>query len=130
MSQKGLGAAHALAHQVSPVAGLSHGLANAILIPHVMRFNAEAAAPKLARVAALLGVEVHGMTEGEAASAAASAVEDLCRDLELERTLEEANCPRDAVDSMVRNAMRDMCCPTNPRRCRRGDLKGLLEGAF
>ena len=127
MSLKGLGAAHAVAHQIG---GIPHGLANAIVLPHVMRFNAEAAGGKLARVARLLGVDTHGMTDTAAGAAAADAVDALCRGLRLERTGGEAGCALDDADAVARRATRDMCCHTNPRRCRRSDLKMLLQAAM
>src|SRR3954447_4950767 len=53
--QKGLGACHSLAHALTPIAGVHHGLANAVVLPHVMEFNRSAAKERFAKAAVALG---------------------------------------------------------------------------
>ncbi len=127
MSMKGLGLCHALAHQIDAA---PHGLANAVLLPPVMRFNAEAAAGKLRRVAEIMGMPVSNMGDDAAALVAADAVAALRDNVGLEHTLTEIGCSRDDLDRMVRGAVRDMCFHTNPRRCRREELRTLLDEAM
>jgi alcohol dehydrogenase class IV len=72
-----VGLAHCMAHTVGTLHRVPHGAACGIVLPKVMRFNVDHAAAKLARVAQALGVDTRGMTEREAALAAADAVEAL-----------------------------------------------------
>src|SRR5947207_1201645 len=72
--QKGLGTVHSLAHPLSTVAGMHHGLTNAILLPHVMRFNLPAVPERLADVAAALGVDTRSLATRDAAERAIGAV--------------------------------------------------------
>src|SRR5439155_1056425 len=75
--QKGLGTVHSLAHPLSTVAGLHHGLTNAILLPHVMRFNLPVVRDRLADVASALGVDTRSLSTDRAAHAAIAAIEKL-----------------------------------------------------
>ena len=74
-----LGATHAIAHQIGGALDLPHGLLNAILMPHVMRFNAETHADRYVDVAAALGVATDGLDPGTTAERAIERVEELSR---------------------------------------------------
>ena len=121
--QKGLGACHSLAHPLSSEHALHHGLANALCLPAVLDFNAEAAAPRLARVAALLGAP-------EEASACAGAIRALRARLGLPGGLGEAKVPRDGLGALADLAIQDACHTLNPRPCTRDDLLRLYEASF
>ncbi|MBM4048412.1 MAG: iron-containing alcohol dehydrogenase, partial [Planctomycetes bacterium] len=130
MGYKGLGASHALAHQLTPEAGIPHGIANAILLPHVMRFNLPVAAAKFARVAASLGADTHGKDQAQAAEMALEGVTRLCGDLGLPKTLTQAGAKRESIERMAQNALHDRCRKNNPRPCIKADLVELLTQAF
>ena len=85
-----LGATHAIAHQIGGALDLPHGLLNAILMPHVMRFNAETHADRYVDVAWALGVPVADLTPAAAAEAAIGRVEALARALEHPRRAPDA----------------------------------------
>jgi alcohol dehydrogenase class IV len=121
--QKGLGACHSLAHPLSSECGLHHGLANALCLPPVVEFNVAAAAPRLARVAALLGAP-------EDAAACADAIRALRARIGLAAGLEKAGVPRDKLDALADLAAQDACHTSNPRPCSRDDLRHLYEASF
>src|SRR2546426_11841999 len=75
--QKGLGTVHSLAHPLSTVAGLHHGLTNGILLPYVMRFNLPVVRDRLAGLGRGLGVDARGLTPDHAANAAITAIAKL-----------------------------------------------------
>ena len=125
--QKDLGAAHSMAHPLSTKFDLHHGLAIAICLPAVMRFNRDAASKSYARVAALFGVPVHRMTEYEAAGKAVEEVEALNGRIGIPKRLRDCNIPEDALQMLAGNAVEDSCHQTNPRPCTKEDLHKLYQ---
>ncbi len=122
--QKGLGATHSLSHQLSAEFGIHHGLANALLLPHTMAFNLEAAREKLRRIAFAMG-EASPTPES-----AISAVKNLNRKIGLPATLSEVGITEERIPLMARNAMADWCHPNNPRPCTEEDMKRIYRAAL
>jgi 4-hydroxybutyrate dehydrogenase len=128
--QKGLGTVHSLAHPLSTVAGMHHGLTNAILLPHVMRFNLPAAAGRLADVAAALGVDTRGMSADAAAASAIEAIEKLNVEIGIPARLRDAGVREEMIPVMVPLAMADGCRLCNPRPTTSEDMEMLYRAAF
>ncbi|HEV2379265.1 MAG TPA: iron-containing alcohol dehydrogenase [Terriglobia bacterium] len=128
--QKGLGTVHSLAHPLSTVAGMHHGLTNAILLPHVMRFNLPVARERLGDLAAALGVDTRGMASDAAASAAISAIEQLNADIQIPPRLRDAGAREEMIPRMVPLAMEDGCRLLNPRPTSHEDMEMLYRAAF
>ncbi|MBI4553493.1 MAG: iron-containing alcohol dehydrogenase [Candidatus Latescibacteria bacterium] len=128
--QKGLGATHSLAHPLSSVAGLHHGLANAILLPHVLRFNAEVAADRLRDLAAAMAIDVSGRSPQEAAADAIHAIQSLFRGIGIPVRLSEAGVTAAIIPALVAKAMQDGCHLSNPRPCSAKDFQSLYEAAL
>jgi alcohol dehydrogenase class IV len=128
--QKGLGTVHSLAHPLSTVAGLHHGLTNAILLPHVMRFNTPAVLDRVVDLAAALGVDTRSMSPHHAAEAAIAAVEKLNADIGLPRCLGEVGVTPEMIPVMVPKAMEDGCHQCNPRPTTAADMEALYLQAL
>jgi alcohol dehydrogenase class IV len=128
--QKGLGTVHSLAHPLSTVAGLHHGLTNAILLPHVMRFNLPVVKERLADLALALGADTRGMSPEEAAHAATSAIERLNSDIHIPPRLRDAGVRAEMIPMMVPLAMQDGCRLLNPRPTSSEDMERLYREAF
>jgi alcohol dehydrogenase class IV len=130
--QKDLGAVHSCAHALSTVADLHHGLANGIMIDHVMRFNLSAATVKMAELAHAVGVTKHS----QEASAKAFIDWLTALKLELEIPAKLGNCqtkrPVTSADipTLVAVAIEDTCHQTNPRRCTRADFERIFSEAM
>jgi 4-hydroxybutyrate dehydrogenase len=122
--QKGLGVIHSLAHPLSSVAGVSHGLANAIMMPHALRFNAETAPDRVADVAPALG------TDDVSGEGAAQAVMELSRQIGLPTRLCEAGVTEDMIAKLSEKAMQDGCHTCNPRECKLEDMESLFLAAL
>ncbi|MYF97942.1 iron-containing alcohol dehydrogenase [Candidatus Poribacteria bacterium] len=128
--QKGLGAVHSIAHQLSTDAPIPHGVANAILLPHVMEFNLPHVIDKYADVADALGVNVDGMSKGEAACAAIDEIRVLNIELNMPTGLSAAGLERNKIPKLAADSMLDHCHKFNPRKCTEEDMLRLLEESF
>nr|HQH72778.1 iron-containing alcohol dehydrogenase [bacterium] len=128
--QKDLGAAHSLAHPLSAEYGMQHGMANAVCLPAVMRFNREAAAKEYARVAALFGVNTHGMADIDAADRAIEAVIGLNQRIGIPARLRDCGIPEEGLEKLADKALEDSCHLTNPRPCTREDLLRLYRESW
>ena len=125
-----LGATHAIAHQIGGALDLPHGLLNAILMPHVMRFNAETHAERYFEVAGALGVATDDLDAGTAAERAVERVEELSRTLGIPSGLREVGVDRGDFDTFAVNALRDAYIATNPRPVGEDDVRELCIAAY
>jgi alcohol dehydrogenase class IV len=110
----GLGLNTATAHHVGGLFDVPHGDANAIMLPHTMRFNAEASADRQALIAKAMGVDTAGMSNLDAAMAAADAVEDLRVSLGLPGRLRDVGVPEEGLELIAAATLHDRALATNP----------------
>src|SRR5207248_3974563 len=96
-SNVGVAAVHALEYPVGGATHCSHGAGNGLLLPFVMRFNLPARIKQFARIAGLLGEEVSGLSEGEAAERAVAAVERLKVDIGIPQRLRDLGVTLDQL---------------------------------
>lgn len=128
--QKGLGTVHSLAHPLSTVAGLHHGLTNGILLPHVMRFNLPVVRDRLVDLAGALDVDTRSVSADEAAQAAIAAIERLNADIGIPKRLSDAGVKAEMIPLMVPKAMEDGCHLLNPRPTKAEDMEALYRAAL
>ena len=110
----GLGLNTATAHHVGGLYDVPHGDANAIMLPQTMRFNAEASAARQALIADAMGVKRPGMTDLDAALAAADAMERLRESLGLPGRLRDVGVPEDGLELIAAATLHDRALATNP----------------
>jgi 4-hydroxybutyrate dehydrogenase len=122
--QKGLGGVHALSHPLGVLTepSLHHGMLNAVLLPHLLRFNASHAAEKFAVMR-----RVMGLSDG---ADVADAVHDLVVRLKLPLTLSEMGAPSQVLPSIAAAAMLDHCHPTNARIATEEEYLAILRAAW
>jgi alcohol dehydrogenase class IV len=124
---KGLGVIHALSHALGSTGRAHHGTLNAILLPHALRFNREAAEDRLGELAAQLGLGRSGDGTGHLIAL----MELLLAKLPLPQRLGELpDLDRSRIPEYARLAMLDHCHRTNPRPCHPADLEDLLDRAW
>ncbi|WP_232467649.1 iron-containing alcohol dehydrogenase [Bordetella genomosp. 9] len=128
--QTGLGNVHCMARFVGAFFHLSHGLSNALCLPHVARFNLPANPAKFARIAAALDRPTRGLPEMDAAHAAVVAIEALCRDLGIPARLRDAGVTPERFDEMARLCTEAGYNRWNPRHTTTADFRALFEQAY
>ncbi len=128
--QKDLGAAHSLSHALSAVCGMQHGMANAICIVPVMRFNMEVAAAEYALVARCFGINTFDMPEREAAGKAIEAVAEINKRIGIPVSLAQAGVKKEQLALLSKKAFEDACHLTNPRSCTKEELLMIYKEAY
>lgn len=124
-SNVGLGIVHSMAHPLGALYDTPHGVANAIILPTVMEYNAPATGDKYKYIAAAMGVEgTDKMTEDEYRKAAVDAVKKLSADVGIPADLKQIVKPQD-VDFLSQSAFDDACRPGNPRDTSVAEIKEL-----
>ena len=124
-SNVGLGIVHSMAHALGAVYDTPHGVANAILLPTVMEYNAPCTGTKYKDIAIAMGVEgVENMSQEEYRKAAVDAVKKLSADVGIPADL-KAIVKKEDVDFLAQSAMDDACRPGNPKDPTFEDIKNL-----
>jgi len=127
----GLGAVHALAYVVGTEFKQSHGRSNAVMLPHIMRYNIPGNAAKFADIAALMGEDIDGLTDREAALLAVEAVEDLLTTVGISFQLRDYGIKESDVPKLVEGAMKFARLFTiNPRDLTEADVRSIYEEAY
>ena len=126
-SNVGLGIVHSMAHALGAVYDTPHGVANAILLPTVMKYNAPATGEKYREIARAMGVKgVDEMTQEEYRAAACDAVAQLSKDVGIPQDLKGIVKEED-IDFLAQSAMDDACRPGNPLDPTKEDIIALYK---
>lgn len=108
-SNVGLGLVHGMAHPLGAFYNTPHGIANAILLPHVMHYNAEFTGEKFRDIARVMGVKVEGLTLAQARKAAVDAVFALNRDVGIPLHLRDVGVRKEDIPALAQAAFDDVC---------------------
>lgn len=125
-----LGYVHAMAHQLGGFYNLPHGVCNAILLPHVSRFNLIGNVERFVDIAEAMGENVQGLSARDAAEKALSAIVTLSNDVNIPSGLTELGVKEEDLKIMAENAMKDACSLTNPRLAKLDDVIQIYKNAF
>ncbi|EPE7491792.1 L-threonine dehydrogenase [Cronobacter universalis] len=125
-----LGYVHAMAHQLGGFYDLPHGVCNAILLPHVQRFNSAAAGHRLRDCAQAMGVDVSGMSDAEGANACIAAICALARRIHIPAGLRELRVREDDISELAENALKDACGFTNPVQASHAEIMAIYRAAL
>ncbi len=126
-SNVGLGIVHSMAHALGAVYDTPHGVANAILLPTVMAFNADATGEKYREIARAMGVAgVDEMTQDEYRAAAVNAVKELSISVGIPADLKDIVKEED-IDFLADSAVADACAPGNPKEATKEDIIALYK---
>jgi alcohol dehydrogenase len=125
-----LGHVHAMAHQLGGFYDLPHGVCNAILLPHVERFNSMACLDRFEDIAIAMGENVEGLSSVEAADVALSAIQKLSADVGIPAGLKELGVKEKDFSVLADNALQDACGLTNPRKATKEDIIQIYSNAM
>ena len=125
-SNVGLGLVHGMAHPLGAFYNVPHGVANAILLPQVMAWNADYTGEKYRHIARAMGVsDVETLSLAQARQAAVAAVKQLCRDVGIPASLRDVGLKPDDVPALAQAALDDVCTGGNPREATLEAIKAL-----
>lgn len=126
-----IGLVHAMAHAVGALFKVPHGLANSILLPHVMLYNLDECADRYALVAQAMGLETRGLDDAEAAQAAAEAVWELTARMGVPQRLRDAGVPPEGLAEAAELSLSDGSIVYNPKTIfEAGEVLGLYQKAW
>jgi len=130
-SNVGLGIVHSMAHSLGAFYDTPHGVANALLLPYVMEYNADSTEDRYRDIAKAMGVNgTENMTTEEARKAAVDAVRQLAIDVGIPQKLTEIGAKKEDITALSELAMADACTPGNPKDPTIEDIKAIYEKAF
>jgi alcohol dehydrogenase class IV len=125
-----LGAVHALAHPLGGFYDIHHGLANAVLLPIVVRRNMEHSLDKYARIAKAMGADTNGMSRNEAADCALYKIQEMIDNLELPTRLSGFDVNPEDFARLAELAKEDICMLTNPYCYSIDEIEALYREAW
>jgi lactaldehyde reductase len=130
-SNVGLGIVHGMAHPLGAFYDTPHGIANAVILPYVMEYNACATGEKYREVARAMGVkDVDSMTQEEYRKAAIDAVKKLSEDVGIPKTLREIGVKKEDLEALSKSALADACTPGNPRDTSAEEILDIYKSIY
>ena len=130
-SNVGLGIVHSMAHPLGAFYDTPHGIANAVILPYVMEYNAEATGEKYKEIAKAMDVQgLDNMSQEEYRKAAIDAVKKLSEDVGIPKTLSEIGVKEEDLQALAKSAFADACTPGNPRDTNVTEILEIYKKAF
>lgn len=129
-SNVGLGIVHSMAHQLGAVYDTPHGLANAVLLPYVMRYNGEVCPDRFVDMGRAFGLDMNGVTGMDAVMKVVNAIQELNQKLGIPAHLKEVGVKEEDIPMLSEKAMNDVCTGGNPRETSVTDIEKIYREAF
>ena len=129
-SNVGLGIVHSMAHSLGAYFDTPHGVANALLLPHVLKFNGVVCPQLYRNMGYAFGLDMSETTDEEAIDKVVEAVKELSVKLNIPQTLREIGIPRDMIPTLANQAINDACTPGNPREVTVEDIIDIYESGY
>ena len=130
-SNVGLGIVHSMAHQLGAVYDTPHGVANAILLPTVMRFNGEVCADRFREILVNIGrPDAANLNNQDVVNTFVWMLEELSKSVGITQTIKDVGCKEEDLEMLADKAMEDPCKPGNPREVTKEDFINLYRAAM
>lgn len=130
LSNVAMGLHHGLCHVLGGTAGVPHGIANSIILPHVMRFNLDTTALQLAQAAQAMGISLAGRSAEAAAEEAVQRVHDLIAQMNLPQRLCDVGLQKADLPHLAQVALQSRAVQSNPKPITAAQIEALLEAAW
>ena len=130
-SNVGLGIVHSMAHQLGAVYDTPHGIANAILLPTVMRFNGEVCADRFREILVNIGrPDAAHLNDQDVVNTFVWMISELSKAVGITQTVKDTGCKEEDLELLAEKAMEDPCKPGNPREVTKEDFINLYRAAM
>lgn len=129
-SNVGLGIVHSMAHSLGAFFDTPHGVANALLLPHVLRFNGKACPQLFRNMGNAFGLDMTNLNDEETVEKVVTAVQELSKKLNIPQTLKEIDIPEELIPTLANQAINDPCTPGNPREVTVEDIIEIYKSAY
>ena len=129
-SNVGLGIVHSMAHSLGAYFDTPHGVANALLLPHVLKFNGQVCPELFRNMGNAFGLDMANTTDEQAIQKVVDAVKELSIKLHIPQTLKEIGIPKEMLPTLAEQALHDACTPRNPREVTKEDILALYKEAY
>lgn len=129
-SNVGLGIVHSMAHSLGAYFDTPHGVANALLLPHVLKFNGQVCPELFRNMGNAFGLDMKNTTDEEAVQKVVDAVKELSIKLHIPQTLKEIGIPKEMLQTLAEQALHDACTGGNPREVTKEDILALYKEAY
>lgn len=129
-SNVGLGIVHSMAHSLGAFFDTPHGLANSILLPHVMRFNGQVCPDLFRNMGRAFGLNMEGLNDYEVIEIIVDAIQELSKSMNIPQRLRDVGIPKEMIPQLASQAINDACTPGNPREVTVDDLITIYNQAY
>ena len=130
-SNVGLGIVHSMAHQLGAVYDTAHGIANAILLPTVMKFNGEVCADRFREILVNIGrPDAANLNDQDVVNTFVWMITELSKSVGITQTVKDTVCKEEDIEMLADKAMEDPCMPGNPREVTKEDFVRLYKEAM
>ena len=129
-SNVGLGIVHSMAHSLGAFFDTPHGLANSILLPHVMRFNGQVCPDLFRNMGRAFGLNMEGLNDYEVIETIVDSIQELSKSMNSPQRLRDIGIPKEMIPQLASQAINDACTPGNPREVTVDDLITIYNQAY
>lgn len=129
-SNVGLGIVHSMAHSLGAYFNTPHGVANALLLPHVLKFNGKVCPGLFRNMGNAFGLDMNGLSDDAAVEKVVNAVSDLSKKLNIPQTLSEIGITEEMIPTLAKQAINDVCTSGNPRDVTVDDMIEIYKNAY
>ena len=129
-SNAGLGIVHSMAHSLGAFFDTPHGVANAVLLPHVLKFNGKVCPELFRNMGKAFGLSMENTTDEEAVEKVVKAVSELSEKINIPKNLRELGIPEEMFPQLANQAIDDLCTSGNPREVTVEDIINIYKEAY
>lgn len=129
-SNVGLGIVHSMAHSLGAYYDTPHGLANAVLLPYVLKFNGEICPELFKNIGNALGLDMRNISEIDAVNKVIDEIKELSSKIGIPKTLKEIDIPKEGLSILAHQALNDICTSGNPREVTEEDILKIYIEAY